>query len=115
MHRPAEIRQCVFQLFQDTGMRKTQTEPIRTLLQEVLEELQIEKPILEARAVKAWGSVLGRSVAEVTDQLYFKNGILYVRLRSSVVRNEMQMLKTQLIPRLNEYIGKDIVKDVIFK
>lgn len=96
-------------------MRRRNTTSIGSLLTEILQELHIDEPIKESRVIRSWGTVLGSSIERVTENIYFKNHVLYVKIRSSVVKNELLMLKPQIMARLNEQIGEELVQDLIIK
>lgn len=95
--------------------RKSNTQSIREILSEVMKEEKLNKGLLEHRAIALWAEVLGPTVAKVTRQIYFQHGILYVHLQSSIIRNELQMLKGKIIARLNEAVGDVAVTDIVFR
>lgn len=97
-------------------MRRRNTEHVAGILQQVLEELHIAGPIQQAHVIRAWSTVLGASINHVTDKIYFRQGgVLFVRIRSSVVKNELLMNKQRIIDRLNEDVGAEVVKDIIIQ
>ena len=80
-----------------------------------MDQPKISKGVNEFRAVHYWEKVMGKTVARVTRNVYFKNGILFVSLNSSVVRGELVMLKDKIIKNMNEAVGSQTIKDIIFK
>jgi predicted nucleic acid-binding Zn ribbon protein len=54
-------------------------------------------------------------VAKYTRNAYFKQGVLYVQLSSSVLRAELQMSKPGLVGKINDYAGMDIVRDIVLR
>lgn len=97
-------------------MRKRNTESIGEVLKEFFEENQFLKAkIAESRILSGWGQVLGTTVASYTTNIYFRNGILYVQLSSSVLRSELMLSKEKLISTLNEHAKTDIIKNIIFR
>lgn len=69
----------------------------------------------EHRALKVWQHVVGETIAKTTDIEKFARGILYVRVHNASWRNELSFRKKNIIGRLNEAIGKILVKDIVFK
>lgn len=97
-------------------MRKRNTETIGEVLKEFFEENKFLKAkIAENRILAGWEKVLGSTIASYTTNLYFKNGILYIQLSSSVLRSELMLSKDRLIKSLNEYADTDIIKNIIFR
>ncbi len=69
----------------------------------------------EHRALKVWEYVVGETIAMMTDIEKFAGGILYVRVHNASWRNELSFRKKNIIGRLNEALGKVLVKDIVFK
>lgn len=65
--------------------------------------------------IKLWPQMMGPTIAEYTQQIYLKNGTLYISLTSAVLRNELLMCREMLIKRLNKEIGSPLVKEIIFR
>jgi len=95
-------------------MKRTNTVSIAQVIDELLVEYKIDNRLREARIIAAWPEVLG-NLAKTTDELYIKNGILFARLSSSVVRNELYMMRSTLILRLNEKAGGKVISDIVFR
>jgi len=95
--------------------RKNTTQALKDVLGEILDQPKIRKGVSEFRAVHYWEKVMGKTVARVTKSVFFKNGILFVSLNSSVVRGELVMLKDKIIKNMNEAIGSQTIKDIVFK
>ncbi len=93
-------------------MRKTNAEHIGIVLQQALREMGLERPILEHRIVEAWPSLMGNMIAQYTRKVEFKNGVLFVYLSSAPLRQELFLARFELVKKLNEYVGADIVHDV---
>ena len=85
------------------------------MVESYLKAAGIDGKIREARMINAWESIVGRSVAKVTTNIYFNSGVLFVSIRSSVVRNELMMLRNGLIKALNEKAGAVLVNDIVLK
>ncbi len=93
-------------------MKKTNSEHIGVILQEALREMGLERPLLEHRVVEAWPSLMGKMIAQYTRKVELKNGVLYVYLSSAPLRHELFLARFELVKKLNEHVGADIVHDV---
>jgi predicted nucleic acid-binding Zn ribbon protein len=96
-------------------MERKEVKKIDSLLQQFIKANKLEKGLAEYRLMKSWPELLGISVAKKTKSLSIRNRKLFVTLHSSVVRNELEMIKDTLIPRLNEAAGKDVIDDVVLR
>ena len=96
-------------------MRHSRTESIGKVVDSYLKGAGIDNKIREVRMINSWEDIVGRSVAKVTTAVYFRNGVLFVSLRSSVVRSELMMLREGLIKALNDKAGMTLVTDIVLK
>jgi predicted nucleic acid-binding Zn ribbon protein len=96
-------------------MRRSNIESLGSILQQALKELNIERKIKEVRLVKSWETVVGKTINRYTRDLYVKDKTLHVHLHSSVVRQELVMLKQDIVRRLNEQAGEALITDIVFK
>jgi predicted nucleic acid-binding Zn ribbon protein len=96
-------------------MEKKETRRIDSLLQQFVKDNNLERGLAEYRLIKSWKELLGITVAKRTKNLQVRNRKLYVTLHSSVVRNELAMIKDSLITRLNEAAGMDVIDDIVLK
>lgn len=88
---------------------------IDSLLRQFVKANNLERGLAEHRLMKSWKELLGVTIAKKTRSLKIRNRKLYVTLYSSVVRNELEMIKDTLIPRLNEAAGMNVIDDVVLK
>jgi predicted nucleic acid-binding Zn ribbon protein len=84
-------------------------------LNELIHQLKLDEKITESRIRDEWKQIMGHNIAVLTNDFALKNGKLTIHLKSSVLRNELYMNKRKVISTINEYLGSDIIKDVIFK
>ena len=64
--------------------------------------------------INAWPELMGPAVAHRTSEIKIKNKVLILKIDSSVMREELLFGKQIIIDRLNEYAGKEFVKDIWF-
>ena len=69
----------------------------------------------ELKVIKGWNGVVGSFIAQYTKDLYIKEGVLFVRLLSDSLRNELSYSKSVLLKNLNQLVGYDLLKDIVFK
>ena len=95
-------------------MKRTNTVTFRQVIDDIIEEYKIAGKLKETRIITAWPEVLG-PLAATTEKLYVKNKVLFARITSSVVRNELSMMRTPLIKALNEKAGDEVITDIVFR
>lgn len=96
-------------------MERKKEKKIGSLLDDFVRANNLQQGLAEYRITKAWGTLLGKSVAMATKSLYVKDRKLFVKIHSSVMRNELTMIKPDIIRRLNESAGTDVIDDVVIR
>jgi len=96
-------------------MRKSNTQPLGEVIDELLGALNIRGKLSQARVLNAWNEVLGTYIASHTLKSYIREKTLYVQLDSAVIRNELFMMKEQLIQSLNEKAGTKVIEKIVFR
>lgn len=96
-------------------MQRKEIQKIDSLLDQFVKSNKLEKGLAEYRLMKSWKDLLGITIARKTKSMHIRNRKLFVTLHSSVVRNELGMIKDTLIGRLNEAAGMSVIDDIILK
>lgn len=95
-------------------MRKQKAEAVGLLVRQFLREEGLETPYNEYRLVEAWPEVMGEGIARYTKDVQIRNRVLYVRMTSSVVRNELMYARKSLVHKLNQHIGAQVIENIVF-
>jgi hypothetical protein len=63
---------------------------------------------------KLWPQAVGDQIASKTQPDCFKNGILFVRTVSSVWVQQLHFMKREVLEKLNQLSGKQLVREIHF-
>lgn len=96
-------------------MSKNDIQKLSQVIGDYLKVLRIDKKVQEAKLIRNWETVMGKTIARDTESIYIKNGTLYLKLKSPVLRNELLMGKSKMLTLLNEGYNEPVIKDVIFR
>ncbi len=94
--------------------RRFKTTNIQDVLRQFLREEGLETPLLEYRVEEAWAQVMGESIAKYTGEVRVQRGVLYVKIKSAPLRQNMQMMRQQIIQKLNTHVGAQVISDIKF-
>jgi predicted nucleic acid-binding Zn ribbon protein len=89
--------------------------PLGTILQQAIEASKIDVDLDAYRLWQQWKDVVGPAIAENTRPEAIKGKLLLVHVSSPPWMQQLQFLKPELIEKLNETIGKEVVGDIRFK
>lgn len=96
-------------------MKRRNFEPIGSVITQFLKENQIDTRLNETRAIQVWRDLMGSGVANYTREIYVRNGVLYVHLSSAVLRHELSLSRSNMILRINEQLGQEVLVDILFR
>jgi predicted nucleic acid-binding Zn ribbon protein len=96
-------------------MRRSKTISLAEAIEDYIREMNLEGKLKEVNLINSWEETVGKAIASRTSKIYIKDNILFIHLNSSVVRNELLMLREALKEKLNEKAGAEVIKDIILK
>ncbi|MDR0686998.1 MAG: DUF721 domain-containing protein [Dysgonamonadaceae bacterium] len=97
-------------------MRPSDARVISRILDDFLaDNPELALRLARNRAISAWGDLLGDAISGCTGGLYVRNRTLYAKITSSVVRSELILCREQLVRRLNEKAGREVIDDIVFR
>lgn len=96
-------------------MRRTKTLLMGDLLDEFFKRPYIAAKVAEGKLPETWRAVVGDRAADETTELRLENRILLVRIRSSVLRQELFYQRAALQEELNRRSGVRLVNAVIIR
>jgi hypothetical protein len=95
--------------------RKNEHLKLGEALQAFIKENRLQGGMDKVAAREAWAKLMGNGVNNYTTAVELRNATLFVSLSSSVLREELSMGKSKIIAMLNEELGKDLVKKLVFR
>jgi predicted nucleic acid-binding Zn ribbon protein len=83
-------------------------------LDRALRRLGLEQDLLGWKAVEEWPQLVGPRVSKHTRAVGFRSGTLCIEVEGSAWMQELQFLKRDLIRKINEKLGRELVRNVRF-
>ena len=96
-------------------MEKSNTRSLKDVVSDFLQKYKLDTRLKERNLVSSWESLVGKTINRTTRDIYIRDKKLYVHLSSSVARNELHMLKDELLKRMNEQAGEEIINEIVLK
>lgn len=97
-------------------MRKasSNTNTLSSLIRKILRNPKLSERLDKLDILEVWNDIIGPNLQKyVTDSKVYK-GKLFIKLKSSTLRNEFSYKKTEIINQINSRLGKKIIVDIIF-
>ncbi|MCI7370361.1 DUF721 domain-containing protein [Prevotella sp.] len=93
-------------------MFRRDVQSISDLLNMYLRREGLETPLLQKRAVDAWDTLMGPSIARYTGKKFIKNQTLFVQILNPALRQDLTMMRSRIVKRINETVGSQVIVDV---
>lgn len=84
------------------------------LLPRVLKELGVSGELASREALAAWDTLVGEHISAVTRPTAVSRGVLFVRVASSAWLSELQMMKHDILRRLNAGRSEWRIRRIVF-
>ena len=88
---------------------------VRDILPGLLRRLGIAKEVASQEALAAWDPAVGPHIAAVTRATAVANGVLFVSVRSSAWLSELNMMKRELLRKLNAGCTEGRIERIVFR
>lgn len=96
-------------------MRRSKTISLAEAVNDYIREMNLGGKLSEVGVINSWEEIVGKAISSRTSNIYIKDHILYVHLNSSVVRNELLMLREVLREKINQKAGSEVIKDIVLR
>jgi predicted nucleic acid-binding Zn ribbon protein len=94
-------------------MRRTNDKTMKEAIEQMLNVYKIKRKFDETAIVAAWPDLVGKMVANRTKQIYIYEKKLFLRIESSVVKNEITQMREQIIEKVNEKAGSVLIESIV--
>jgi predicted nucleic acid-binding Zn ribbon protein len=96
-------------------MRRSKTISLAEAVNDYIKEMNLGRKLSEVTIINSWEEIVGKAISSRTTKIFIKDQVLYVHLNSSVVRNELLMLREVLKEKLNSKAGSEVIKDIVLR
>ncbi|HVA79189.1 MAG TPA: DUF721 domain-containing protein [Candidatus Binataceae bacterium] len=87
---------------------------IASALQPILDRLDIEGEYGLGRLIRAWPEIAGETIARRTEVASLRYHTAVIKVSGAMWIQELTLMKAQILARVRETVGDDIVRDLRF-
>lgn len=98
----------------DERKRSSNESPLSELVDKWLRAYGLDKKMKEVELINGWEDLMGKAVAQRTEQIEIRDKKLILTLKSSVMREELLQEKQALIQKVNTFAGFEMISDIWF-
>jgi hypothetical protein len=90
--------------------RQNESIAIKDLMGSFIKENNLSKGMKKISVKESWEQLMGNGVVSYTEKVELKGTTLYVKLSSSVLREELSYGKEKIIGMMNDALGAQEIK-----
>ncbi|WP_293788238.1 DUF721 domain-containing protein [uncultured Pedobacter sp.] len=95
-------------------MRKPNDVTLKDAISKMLDVYRLRRKFDETSILSIWPEIMGTAIANRTKQIYIHDRRLFLRIESSVIKNELIMVRQGIIQKLNEHAGSEVITEMVF-
>jgi hypothetical protein len=94
--------------------RKDNNQNLGEAIRQMIIDLGIEERIFSVQAEEMFQEMMGSYIMGYVEKFEVKNRILYIKIKSPELKNELLYGKDKIKAHINEGIGKDYLTEIKF-
>ena len=95
--------------------RKDNNRKIGVIIRKLMKNPRLALELDKLDAIEVWEDIIGLTLKKYITSQKISDGVLYIKLNSAVVRNELVYQKTRLMKEMNHRLGKEFIRDIILR
>jgi len=96
-------------------MKRTQAKTVGEIITDLMRQEHLDTQLNEHRAIALWPHIVGDGINRYTISRSVRQGVMTVKLSSAALSNELMLNRSHIIQRINEALGSDTIKEIVFK
>ena len=93
--------------------RFNEFQSMEDLMKDVIKENKLTKGMNQISVEEAWAKLMGNGVVSYTNKVELNGKTLVVKLKSSVLREELSYGKEKIIKMMNEELGEELISKMM--
>lgn len=88
--------------------------PVSEIVPKVIKSIGLKKKADEIQVLLDWNSIVGAEISKKTKPAGVKRGVLNVLVESSAWMNELQLMKPEIMAKIENRFGRNRIRDIKF-
>lgn len=95
-------------------MGRTNDKSLKDAIEQMLHVYKLRRKFDETSLIVAWPEMMGKAISNRTKDIFIRDRKLFIRLESAVIKNDLMMMRSDIIQKMNERAGSSIIDEIIF-
>ncbi len=96
-------------------MKRTEAQTIGQIVEHFMQQERLDTRLDELRASTLWPQVVGQGINRYTASRSVAGGVMTVHITSAPLRNELMLMRSSIIQRINDALGRDVIHEIVFR
>ena len=105
---------AVYKFNKENSSRRPGVRPLGEIIEQLLYTYRIKGRFDETHVTAFWEKIVGKTIASRTETVYVKDKVLFLKIESAPLRNELVLAKSKLILMVNREYDYEIINDIVF-
>ncbi|PCJ23820.1 MAG: hypothetical protein COA97_10890 [Flavobacteriales bacterium] len=89
--------------------------PLKKTIDKLLRAYGYQDQLDEIELIKIYQELVGKLFKNHTQKIWFKSKILYIKLDSASLKQELSYVKEGLVEKINRELGRKVVDKIVIK
>lgn len=96
-------------------MKQENSKIMSQVIAEYIRELGLEEGLQRVRIFQTWDLIVGERVAQATTYKFYRDGILYCTINSSMIRTQLSFRKDDIRAQINKSLNSNLINNIVLK
>lgn len=96
-------------------MKRTEAQTIGQIVEHFMQQERLDTRLDELRASTLWPQVVGQGINRYTASRSVAGGVMTVHITSAPLRNELMLMRSSIIQRINDALGREVIHEIVFR
>jgi len=95
--------------------KQTNEQTLGEVIEQLMDSYRIKHRFYEQKLIAKYPELVGPMISRYTERLQIRNRVLFLKIASPLVRNELSYARSSLTESLNKAVGKDVIDKIVLK
>jgi len=97
------------------GIYTRKPKSLKDAIKKYLDDVPYRKELKRGMVLALWNRIVGKAIAEQTENLHFEGDKLVMNVKNAAWRHEIHTTRYSIAKKLNNEVRERIVKDIIVR
>ena len=95
--------------------KKSHEHTLKNAITDFLKSQHLDNKLAEKNIITNWEKLVGAMIAKNTTEIKFRGSVLYLKIESNALRNELMYQRGKIMAIVNTEANQQLIKDVVIR